>query len=253
MKKSRISFSLKRVSGKFVYHVILVLLYCVGCSNVNSYLKTRQTDHSSSTPIMPNESVAIVFDRSLNLTPAYKKQIEKKANQCISKSLSQFNPPIRTIPPEQFRQTVFPDMESSIIPVSPRSLSTLVKSAEFRRRTDLLNLRYLIIFTGTDASSIAYTKGLAIPIMLSPYGLIYFGNVTETTVKTISTTVEIFDVKHLKNKYSIDLTLEGSSIEGLIGIIPYYIPEFTESYVCDELGKSVSQLIKGHLDSNNSP
>jgi hypothetical protein len=162
---------------------------------------------------------------------------EKKAYECISSAFKDLSLDICVIPPDEFRQTAFPDLSPD--KTSTGNWENLVKDNAFNERIASLNLRYLILIEEEKGSidgeklEIDGSGELIIGVVEDEYYTKFFAKIIDLTTHDIEATVRA-----------------GSRSTDATGIclvyffpIPIYAPAMpTYSKACEQLGKNVAEV-----------
>jgi hypothetical protein len=133
---------------KLLYTSFFILFFISGCTDIQ-VKEERKTE----TGIGLDEKISFILDRSTLKDLEQAQEMEEKIERCLDKSLKKLEPPVQTVSAETFRNTAFPGMEYLSLPSSPDSILTYLKSPEFVKRLQPLNLRYLLVLNGESHTS----------------------------------------------------------------------------------------------------
>jgi len=204
----------------------LVAVIClVGCSTV-------QVQHGGtvSGPLDQADALTVVLDYGGG-SPEDAAKLEVRLSKCVQEALNEAGLAAKVVPSDEFRRTVFPDMDITSAPRSAKSLASLLKVPQFRHKVDSLRLRYLITVTENTASRY---KAAALGV---------------TQTKTTNLTAHIIDVKNPSETGEVSITAESKGAYGLAMFLPIIVPARTESPACKRLGREVVKVISGETES----
>jgi hypothetical protein len=212
------------------------LLFVCGCTDVQVHENRRST-----TDIGVNEKISLILDRSSikDIEDAY--EMEEKIEACINKALNKLEPPVQTVSAEIFRNTAFPGIDYSSVPSSIESLTTLIKSDEFRKRIKPLGLRYLLaLHTEYSTRNDSY-GGCTGTLNGPPFCLAFIKWENETKLSAC-----VLDLSNGCNAGEVMAKATGHPWLFVVWIAPIGLPAFTESPACNALGKQVASFITGN-------
>ena len=165
-----------------------------------------------------------------------------KGNQfanCVQKKLESDFQYLKFIPGDKFREALFPWFEPNTAPKNIEGLSTLLTKPLVKKQIESLGGELLIYMHG-------YTKEYD----TSVHNFLAVGGSSKRKTD-IQTT--LWDLKEINRLGDLDISFEGV-VGGGITIIPpfvYIIPAFTETNVCKETVKRISNCLRGKASSTD--
>ena len=203
---------------------LLLLQVMTGCVPLPGVALIDETEMPSDTiqVLEPGEAVAVVSGafNDASKTPA-----------CVSESLHAYNPAIRRIPPEEFRDSLFPWFEKATAPTSEEELAAVVSRPLVKAKLAELNLRYLVRVHEPSTSE-GGLKGPHIGMM----GVGWAERESEITA-------DVWDLEKAKHVGSARVNTSGHNVLATWIIISGVFLPATETTACQELGRSLAALL----------
>ncbi len=221
--------------SKIILIIGACLIFAFGCTNIQV-----QKDRKIATDIKANEKVSFIFDRSSIKDIKDVQELEEKIEVCIGKALKKLNPPIQTVSAEKFRNTVFPGLDYLAVPSSLDSLTTLLQTASFKERINILGLRYLLILKHEYSSNSEPIGGC---VGGGAGGLCLAFLVWNNETKISAT---ILDLTKNCSAGEVKAQAIGRPWVGIVLVFPLGFPAFSEGPACDALGKQVANFVGGN-------
>lgn len=163
------------------------------------------------TGIAENEALVILGRASYN-----DRQTEASFTECISNALEKGKRPIRLIPEDEFKDSLYPWFEPRTAPTSADELSHLFAQPGVRDRIEAAQVRYL---AWIDGDTITTDQGGSISCTVSSFGAGCFG--MTYWEEDASYEASIWDLENLTTAGEISADANGTSyLAGLILPIP---------------------------------
>lgn len=159
--------------------------------------------------------------------------------ECVRGVLHRTSPTLRVIPPQEFRDALFPWFEPGIAPGTPEQLALLLEKPLLQDRIARLGVRYVISVRGLTAQGDA--KG-AILCGVSYRGGGCLGFAWMGRESTMSAVV--WDLEQPLSPGTVDVTVSGTIFMPAF-ILPIPIPVFTETRACAEIAEKLAEFLGG--------
>jgi len=121
--------------------IILVAGACLaGCS------AKVQVQHSGkvSGALVPGDGLTVVLDYVAG-SPEKAAKLETRLSVCVQQALRKAGWPAKFIPPDEFRRSLFPNLDITTAPRSVESFVSLLKAPQFHQGIISLRLRYVVV------------------------------------------------------------------------------------------------------------
>lgn len=205
---------------------LLLLQVMTGCVPLPGVALIDETELPSDTiqVLAPGEAVTIVsgaFDDA------------GKAPLCVSESLHASNPAIRRIPPEEFRDSLFPWFEKATAPRREEELAAVMSRPLVKARLEELNLRYLVEVNDPSTSEGSF-KGPH--LILAGVGW---------AERESEITASVWDLKEAAHVGSARVSTSGHNVVATWIIFSGIFLPATETTACQELGRGLAALLTG--------
>ena len=182
------------------------------------------------------DAVMLVLLRQFSFRPRVD-DIKDEATtiKCIGDSIRRHRPGQRIISFDEFQSTAFPRLTRSTAPKRPQFLELMLRDADFRRRIQPFNLRYIAFIGGVTETSKASGGGICV------IGAGCF--IVRSWDKNSRIGAKILDVERVKAVAETRTEAAGRSWFALIGILPMGGTAGTEIRVCQDLGAKIAGFL----------
>jgi hypothetical protein len=203
-----------------LFCIFVIVSVILGCTK--SQIKDSQKEHSSANQY----TTVTIFP--INLA-------EKKFAECVQEELKEIFQYWEFIPGDKFREAMFPWFEPNTAPQNIEELSALLRKTLVQKRIESFGVELLIYVHG-------YTKTYNESFGAEPYiGALYSAE-RETHIWTT-----VWDLKEIVRVGDTDISFQGAVYGGIIVIVPFFIPDFSESRACSETAKQISNCLTGKV------
>ena len=182
---------------------------------------------------LPEEKIQVLGQDEAITIVSHVSYKESKTPLCVGESLHASNPAIRRIPPEEFRDALFPWFERSTEPRSEDALAAVVNRPLVKAKLVELNLRYLVRVNDPSTSHGDF-KG--------PHAIVAGVGWVE---RESNLWAEIWDLKTATEVGSARVSTSGKNVYATwIFLTGIFVPA-TETTACQELGRKLAALLTG--------
>jgi hypothetical protein len=218
------------VNNLFVCLCILAFTLLNGCTSTQTEKAISITQ-----PLTSHEGIVLLSD-VLNPSVEY---TDKEVNDCLGKWMREFNPKLKFVSANEFRDELYPYFSASTQPHTIEEYQSLLNKRLVRERIKAIQVRYLIVQQEAKTSS-EDSHGIILPIggpqAAGFFGLLWWNRQTVFNAN-------IWDMKTGESKGKIDVHAEGTGIlPAFILPIPLYLPA-TEKASCKELAKHITSAL----------
>lgn len=156
---------------------------------------------------------------------------------CVRSATAKADTTLKMIPPQDFRNALFPWFELSTRPRTAEGLAFTLRQPAVRAKISELKLHYVVFIVGYTSEGVSETYGALSP---GPGG-IGFGRATQTS----RISGEILDLREGRWPGNLHLSVSGTdSATSLLLLTVVTIP-ITESTACQELGRQLAAHLTG--------
>ncbi len=230
------------LSKRLAAWLLATALLAVGCTT-SEVLGGRVLGVRDLPPmgIGPQEAIAVLLRQFPGKSSADFLAKEKEIVSCISDSLLKVHPDLQILPPDEVRRVVFPDLSPEETPLSPESLALLLQGPELPGRMARLNVRYLIVLEGN-------TQQKSAPVIIGGQGAGMIGAAWDRRSRLSAVLVDV----RQNSVREVQVTVTGRAWAGIVGGggeggggmgFPIFVPAFTESRACSDLGEALAQWL----------
>ena len=161
---------------------------------------------------------------------------------CMDSALRNVAAEIKIIPPDDFREALFPWFEPGTIPTSAESIANMMASPVVRNRVTELGVRYVIVVGGRTSQREGDSWGGAVS---SGAGAVGLGGIS--IERNTWADVIVLDMEQLRPVAEMKASAASSGEMGILLFIPYGIPPGgTESSACQALAHSIIEFLTGN-------
>lgn len=157
--------------------------------------------------------------------------------KCVRRALHRTSPTLRMIPPQEFRDALFPWFEPGTAPGTPEQLALLLEKPLLQDAITRLGVRYVISVRGS--STHGDSKGaIFCGAGYGGGGCLGFAWVDrESTMSAV-----VWDLEQPLSSGTVDITVSGTIYVPAF-ILPIPIPVFTETRACTEIAQRLAQFL----------
>jgi hypothetical protein len=215
------------------YSILLGIIF-TGCTTV----KVIPAGMASG-PVEQGDSIAVVLNK--NRETAEELKSETNLCECLKKALRKADIPIGIIPSDEFRRSLFPNLDANEATKEIESMTSFHLSSDFQQKIDSMRLRYLVII---NEETSAVSSGEA-DFQTGSGGV----SVTQRT----SLNARIIDTKYNNESDTLNINVESEGFYGATAlIIPVILPPRSTSKACDRFGKEVVTFIMSGEDQRTA-
>lgn len=220
--------------------LVLVTLAAVALSGcVSSRVEESRT---AVTGMNAGEALVILGRASYN-----DRQTEASFTECISDALSTGKAPIRLVPEQQFKDTLYPWFEPRTAPTSADELAHLFAQPGVQDQIEKSHVRYL---AWIDGDTVTTDQGGSFSCTLSTFGGGCFG--MSYWEEDASYEASIWDLENLTSAGEISADANGTSyLAGLI--LPIPVLARPGNAACKALATQLRQFLVGEPGDEASP
>ncbi|MBD3646847.1 MAG: hypothetical protein HUJ31_05200 [Pseudomonadales bacterium] len=207
--------------------LIFVAAGLAGCASTRIE-ESRRAD----TGILSEEALVILGRASYN-----DRQTEKSFTDCLANSLAKGDRPIRMIPQEEFKDSMYPWFEPRTAPATAQDLAKLFAEPGVRERIQQEKVRYL---AWIDGDTVTVDKGGSLSCTISTFGGGCFG--MSYWEQDASYEASIWDLENLTTAGNISADSNGTSyLAGLV--LPIPIMARPGNAACKGLAKQLREFL----------
>lgn len=198
------------------------------------------TWHDGDTRIEPGETVTIVVYRDYKMSEPRNVMGETEVVSCLSAAIKDVIPNLHIIPPKEFRQLAFPDLEPNVAPVHPEYLVLLFEHPVFLDRIADVRLRYIVVAGARTETSNPNSWGGCVASYGGGGCLAFW--VWDRRTDLAAT---MLDLKQIRQNAEIQASRTRKSIFAIVGGYLLPIPARTETPACAEVGEGIARFLIG--------
>lgn len=244
----------------------VALIICLAASTMVACLAgcpaKVQVQHSGKVfgALEPGDCLTVALDYSAG-SPEKAAELETSLSLCLKQALREAGWPAKFIPPDEFRRSLFPNLDITSAPRSVESFVSLLKAPQFRQGIDSLRVRYVVVIKEETWlwSNVAEYNGQAtqstdlkesfLQLLMAPlegFCIALFAlppPMMGTYKKRTDLKASIIDLKSGIESGVVSGTGESTGYWGRVYIMPIFLPAVTESTTCQQLGREVVRFI----------
>lgn len=184
-----------------------------------------------SSPMAAGDKLAILGDETIG--------DDDNIVTCVRSAAAKADTALKMMPPQDFRDALFPWFEPSTIPRTAEQLALSMSQPAVYAKISALNLHYAVIVEGATSSS-----GDSVNLVLG--GVVWEAQTTRLSGR-------ILDLREARRLGSIDVSVSEDSAGAVIGLLPVGTVPVTEGPACRELGRQLAAYLTGRPVSKPEP
>lgn len=224
---------------RFLCALFAFLLGGAGCTT--AWVQERRL---APTGLAPQDAVAILVAAPVKEETL--SQLEIPVAQCVQSALGDIAPGIRIIPPQEFRELVFPDLTPDQLPSDYFAWQRLVREPLFHGKIAPLGLRYVLALNAEQGRRLADVEWTAATSMLGGPG----PSLTASWENEVLLEAIIVDAARRRIAGAVHAYAKGHSGAGVSLVtfpapflLPHGMPSFPFGVACRGLGEKLAAFL----------
>ena len=224
---------------RLLFVLFAFILGGIGCTT--AWVQERRL---APTGLAPNDTVALIVTAPLKEDALA--QLESPVAQCVQSALDAIAPGIRIIPPQEFRQLVFPDLTPDQLPSDYYAWQRLLREPLFNGKIAPLGLRYVVALNAEQGRRLSDVEWTAATSMLGGPG----PSLTASWENEVLLEAIVVDAARRRIAGAVHAYAKGYSGAGVSLVtfpapflLPHGMPSFPFGVACRGLGDKLASFL----------